>query len=106
MPRANRFLGSRYLSKDDVEDMDAKDRTGKVDHISVEVIDREDRLVLYCENWGVGLPLNRTNIETMIELANSDDTDSWRGIPIEVYLDRNVMYRDRRVGGIRICSAS
>jgi hypothetical protein len=47
------------------------------------------------------LTLNRQNTQTLIDLYGAD-TDGWIGRTIRLYLDPDVAYRGRRVGGIRI----
>lgn len=102
MPRATRFMKPRYLTKDDVAAMSPKDRTFEVDHVSVEVIARDERLVLYSDGLPYPLPLNSTNIEQVVDITKAEDTDDWRGHKLEVYIDESVTYGERRVGGIRL----
>jgi hypothetical protein len=51
------------------------------------------------------LILNNANWLTM-EDAYGDDSDMWRGKPVEVYVDAGVMFAGKRVGGIRLRAPS
>ena len=62
----------------------------------------QDKLVLHfkadkLKPWIV----NSTNWQT-IEDSYGDDTDGWIGKPIEVYVDPNVMFGKKKVGGVRV----
>ena len=47
------------------------------------------------------LVLNKTNSVTL-SLAFGAETDNWRGKEVELYVDPNVEYMGRKVGGIRV----
>lgn len=101
MPRATRWARRHYLTQEQVEAMSSKDRILEIDHCAVEYIAREERLVLYFVNVEEPWPLNPTNVESLIEIFGTDETDEWHGQRIEVYRDPSIMMGDRRVGGIR-----
>jgi hypothetical protein len=48
------------------------------------------------------LVMNWTNAQVCAQAFNSEDTDDWIGKQIVVYVDPNVMYEGRMVGGIRL----
>jgi len=62
----------------------------------------EEKAVMYFERDKLKpFILNRGNMET-IESAYGDETDDWRGKPVELYEDPGVMYGPKRVGGVRV----
>ena len=48
------------------------------------------------------LVLNAGNANIVRGFAGSIDTDNWKNIPIELYIDHNVKMKGQIVGGIRI----
>ena len=48
------------------------------------------------------LVLNAGNANIVRSFAGSIDTDNWKNIPIELYVDHNVKMKGQIVGGIRI----
>jgi hypothetical protein len=48
------------------------------------------------------LVLNSTNIQLCERMFGSDDTDQWIGKKIVLYVDPNVSYQGKVVGGIRV----
>ena len=105
MPLASKFVGGRYMTKEMVEAMSDKERACKIDHISVEAITGVEKLVLYTDKHDVGLPLNTTRIEQLIEIhGGAEETDDWRGTAIVLTVDPNVRYQGKRVGGVGIAA--
>jgi hypothetical protein len=48
------------------------------------------------------LVLNTTNIQLAEKICGSDDTDHWRGKRVVLYVDPNVSFQGKLVGGIRL----
>lgn len=48
------------------------------------------------------LVLNATNAKIIKAFTGSTDTDKWKNVPIELYIDPNVRLKKEIVGGIRI----
>lgn len=103
MPLASKFMGGKFLTKETVDSMTTKERTCIIDHIAVEAITGVEKLVLYTNSHDLGLPLNTTRIEQLIEMHGGvEDTDEWRGTKIVLGVDPNVRYQGKRVGGVTI----
>ena len=66
--------------------------------------DREDKMVVYFESCDQGLILNRTNTQSITEIVDSDETDSWVGRRVELFNDKSVKFQGNR-GAIRIRAA-
>ncbi len=53
-----------------------------------------------------GIILNNTNWDSLEEITGKDDSDDWIGTHIEVYVDPNIRFGGKKVGGVRIRKAS
>ena len=61
----------------------------------------EQKIMVKFEGEEKHLVLNKTNSVTL-SLAYGAETDDWRGKEVELYVDPNVEYMGRKVGGIRV----
>ena len=52
-----------------------------------------------------GIILNAGNWDACEEITGQNDSDNWKGSEIVVYVDPNVTFGNRKVGGIRIRQA-
>lgn len=103
MPRATDFLGANCINVRDVQDFDGDEFVGVVKSVEARTMGDRQKLIVYFEDMPKGLALNQENLEAMIALAGGeDDTDRWAGLSVRVYIDPNVVYMGRRVGGIRV----
>jgi hypothetical protein len=91
---------SKYLKADDIG---VRKVTATMDRVELETMpsDKEEKPVLYFRNKDKGLVLNVTNAYAISE-AYGDDTDSWKGKQVVLYVDNNVQYAGRRVKGLRV----
>lgn len=102
MKRSDAFP-STYLAKEDVPDP----VTAIIADVSREPIRNEncgtdDKPVVTFEHDQLkAMILNQVNWQTL-EDAYGEDSDDWRGKPVEVYVDPSVMFGGRRVGGVRV----
>ena len=48
------------------------------------------------------LPCNKTNLQMLVSLFNSDDSDDWTGEQIEIYVDMTVSFGGQQKGGLRL----
>ena len=101
--KARSFLGS-YLKQDDVEDSPVVTISG-AEGVQFEDEDKE-KLVLHFEEFDKGMVLNATNINLLTSLFGSDETDDWTGKQVTLFADKTIMFGGKRVGGIRVKSAS
>lgn len=61
----------------------------------------EVKTVLHFANIEKAFICNKTNAFTLVD-AYGDDSDHWIGKAVEVYVDPNVTYGGKRVGGVRL----
>jgi hypothetical protein len=100
----NDFRNSTYLTQRDIEMLPPKDRFLTIDHVEAERIGEEKdlKLVTYFVTLDKGLVTNMTNGEVIAEIAGSTNTDAWRGVDVEIYVDPTVGFGGKRTGGIRL----
>ena len=97
-------LGGRLLAQTDV----SEDGVNlKIKGVTKEVVgdDNTKKFALHFEG-GNYLPMlmNKTNVRILIGLFGKDASE-WKGQPICVYHDPNVMYAGKQVGGLRVKKA-
>lgn len=101
MKRSEAFP-SKYLSKEDVDPA----RIGTINGLKRETLKSDDgdetKTVMYFREEALK-PMILNNTNWMIaEEAYGEDSDAWVGKKIELYLDPNVMFGAKRVGGVRV----
>jgi len=101
MNRSEAFK-SGYLSQDDLE----RPALAVIKSVGKELVNTDDngqreKPVIYFTNGTKPLILNMVNWDTL-EHAYGVESDGWLNQPIELFVDQNVMYGGKRVGGIRI----
>jgi len=62
----------------------------------------ETKLVLYFDGLKKGVVLNMANAEALADMTGTDDYEKWSDIPVQLYVDPDVTYGGKRIGGIRI----
>jgi len=60
------------------------------------------RLVLSFNETEKKLVLNMSHGDVLCEMSGSEDPSEWIGLRIELYVDENVSFQGKRIGGIRI----
>jgi len=101
------YLESKFLKKEDV--------MGQQGHgvlVTVTAIQEQDvamtgeseqiKLCAYFNELGKGLVLNSTNMQALAELTGSEEIEDWIGHQVVLYADQTIMFRGKRVGGIRL----
>jgi hypothetical protein len=75
---------SKYIK---VEDLDGHPLVVTVARVTEELVgpEKDDKNVVYFREITKGLVLNRTNGESISELANSEDVDDWPGTRLQLY---------------------
>ncbi len=59
-------------------------------------------MVAYFEGLSKGLVLNTANGETLLEITGTDDPNEWKDVALQLYVDPDVKYGGKKIGGIRI----
>lgn len=100
-------LFGSYLKTSDVkEPLDAE-----IESVSVEKFGREEdperKLLVHFRGMDKPLVLNKVNQESLKEIVGTPEnpnaeTDDWVGVKVCLYVDPNVMYGGKRVGGVRV----
>jgi hypothetical protein len=100
MPKVNEMIQSKFLRKEDFdEDQICTLRDVKLEEMQGN--SSETRWVLYFKEHAKGMVLNTTTIR-VLEAAFGDDSDNWLNKRVMVYVDPNVSFQGRVVGGLRI----
>lgn len=72
-----------------------------IDRVEMEDIGDDHKPVLYFVGHEKGLVLNKTNVNTLIGMTGTDETDDWKGTRIVLYKTK-VDFQGRRVDAIRV----
>ena len=93
------MIVSKFLRKEDFdEDMVATIKGVKLEDVGNQ---GEQRWVLYFRELQKGMVLNVTTIR-VLEGAYGDDSDGWIGKRVMIYVDPNVSFQGRVIGGLRL----
>lgn len=99
MPKTSEMIQSKFLRKEDFEE----DQICSIRGVRLEDVGNtgEQRWVIYFREHQKGMVLNVTSIR-VLEAAFGDDSDDWKGKTVTVYVDPNVSFQGRVVGGLRL----
>lgn len=100
MPKVSDMIQSKFLRKEDFDE----DRVMTIRGVKLEDMpgdDGQQKWVLYFREEAKGMALNVTTIR-VLEKAFGDDSDQWVGKKVKVYVDPNVSFGGRVVGGLRL----
>ena len=99
--KVSQMIDSKFLKKEDFSD----DEVCTIRGIRQENVGRDDapemRWALYFSEHKKAMVLNVTSIR-VLESAFGDESDDWRGKKVTVYVDPNVSFQGRVVGGLRL----
>jgi hypothetical protein len=103
MPKTSEMRESKFLKQSDIGTgalmtIDGCDRH----NVAKEGAEPEHKWCLTFAETDKPLVLNSTNIQICERIFGSDDTDHWIGQRVVLYVDPNVSYGGKVVGGIRI----
>ena len=103
MPKIGEMIESKYLKQSDVED----EREFTIRKIGKGNVAREDepediKWMVAFEETKKPMVLNSTNIQLMAKACGSEDTDDWVGKKVTIYVDPNVSFGGKLVGGLRV----
>lgn len=99
MPKTSEMIQSKFLRKEDFEE----DQLCTIRGVRLEDVGNtgEQRWVIYFKEHQKGMVLNVTSIR-VLEAAFGDDSDDWKQKTVTVYVDPNVSFQGRVVGGLRL----
>lgn len=100
MPKVSEMIVSKFLRKEDFDE----DQVCTIKDVHLEDMQGdkgEQRWVLYFRERDKGMVLNVTTIR-VLEQAFGDDSDEWTGNKVKVYVDPNVSFQGKVVGGLRL----
>lgn len=100
MPKTSEMIVSKFLRKEDFDE----DRVMTIKGVKLEDMpgdNGEQKWVLYFKEEAKGMAMNITTIR-VLEQSYGDDTDHWVGNKVMVYVDPNVSFQGRVVGGLRL----
>jgi hypothetical protein len=103
MPKISEMIPSNYLKQSDI-DQDYIVTVKKLEHKNVARDDEpaDVKWLVHFAEYEKPMVLNTTNIQLMAQACGSDDTDDWIGKEVIIYVDPNVSYGGKLVGGLRI----
>lgn len=100
MPKTSEMIVSKFLRKEDFEE----DQILTIADCKLEPMQgnaNETRWVLYFREMPKGMVLNTTSIR-VLEQSYGDDSDMWINKKVTIYVDPNVSFQGRIVGGLRL----
>lgn len=103
MPKIGEMIESKYLKQSDIED----EREFTIKKIGKGNVAREDepedmKWMVAFEETKKPMVLNSTNIQLMAKACGSEDTEDWIGKKVTIYVDHNVSFGGKLVGGLRV----
>lgn len=103
--KAGKMIESKFLKKEDLNyDTGNLVTVSKIDHQNVGLSDGEEDLkwCMHFREFPKPMVLNSTNIQLATKALGTDETDDWIGKKLVIYVDDNVSFGSKLVGGIRI----
>jgi hypothetical protein len=99
-----RFVGNaKYLKKEDIPSpIDTSILWTKEEEVTAPGKGTDTKVVLYFDGLKKGLVLIATNAETLLEITGTEDYEQWVDTPVQLYVDPDVTYGGKKIGGIRI----
>ena len=102
--KASSMMPSKYLKKEDID----KPTLCTIKKLSQADVSQDEsgdlKWTVYFNELPKPMVLNVSNINALTE-THGDETDNWPGKSIVVYVDPNVMFSGKKVGGIRLRAA-
>lgn len=100
MPKVSEMIVSKFLKKEDFDE----DRVMTIKGVKLEDMPGDggqQKWVLYFREEPKGLAMSVTTIR-VLEQAYGSDSDHWVGNKVMVYVDPNVTFGGKVVGGLRL----
>jgi hypothetical protein len=103
--KAGAMVESKFLKKEDLNyDTGNLVTVSRIDRQNVGLQDGEEDMkwCMYFKEFQKPMVLNSTNIQLTTKALGTDETDDWIGKKVVIYVDDNVSFGGKLVGGIRI----
>lgn len=103
--KAGQMVESKFLKKEDLNyDTGNLVTVKSIDRQNVGLADGEEDLkwCMHFNEFPKPMVLNSTNIQLATKALSTDETDDWIGRKLVIYVDDNVSFGGKLVGGIRI----
>jgi hypothetical protein len=103
--KAGSMIESKFLKKEDLDYENGNLVTvADLDQQNVGLADGEEDLkwCMHFKEFKKPMVLNSTNIQLATKALGTDETDEWIGKKLVIYVDDNVSFGGKLVGGIRI----
>lgn len=103
--KAGAMMESKFLKKEDLDyDNGNLVTISRIEQQNVGAADGEEELkwCMSFKEFRKPMVLNSTNIQLVTKALGTDETDEWIGKKIVVYVDDNVSFGGKLVGGIRV----
>ena len=97
----SKYRKSKWLKKEDVAEFDEGQQLTTVEAVLEEQVGDDIKPVIYFKGVEKGWAANMTGLEALAEMSGSGDTEDFIGIRVEIYVDPDVRYAGKRVGGSR-----
>lgn len=103
MANIREMIESKYLKQEDVDE-EANVTIVKVGKANVarENDEPEFKWLIKFNEFPKPMVLNSTNIKRLARACSSEDTDDWAGKQVILYVDHDVEFGGKVVGGLRI----
>lgn len=98
----SKYRNSKWLTKDDVARLSDAERIVTVISVTEQQVGDDIKPVVSFRELDKDWPSNITGLESMAEMAGSRDSDDFAGLIVEIYVDPDVRYAGKRVGGIKV----
>ena len=99
--KVSELIVSKYLAKTDFDE----DQVATIKKVQMEELGRDDqkeeKAILYFREYPKGMVLNNTSLKVLAQ-AYGDDVDGWTGKQVTIYVDPNVSFGGKVVGGLRL----
>lgn len=105
--KAGQMIESKYLKKEDLDGSEVIVTIAKIGQGNVAMEDQPEELkwMVRFKEFKKPMVLNSTNIQLLTKALDTDETDDWIGREVILYVDDNVSFGGKLVGGIRIKSS-
>ena len=100
--KISKYRSSKWLKKEDVEALSLEERRTEVVSIEEDQVGDDLKPVVSFKGIEKPWPINMTGLEVLAELTGSQDTKDFDGTKVEVFVDPDVRYAGKRVGGIKL----